>query len=401
VVRLARQMSVLLASSLRTPTLKTQPLVSVVIATYNWSSVLRYAIASVLRQTYQHFEVLVIGDCCTDDSEEVVASFGDRRVRWHNLLVNSGSQGLPNNAGIERARGEIVAYLGHDDLWLPSHLAHLVNALHGTAAEAAYSVCLALGPPGSSTRILSGVGAWHPDLFVVPSALAHRRAIVDEIGPWKDYRVLVEPPDREFIARLAGTQGGITPVRALTVCKFPSAWRRDSYRVRSNAEQTLYYRRTAREPLFATRELIAYAWSRLTDPAATLPTPQVDPTPEVIPPGWQVGQYRKARGLPEHPRAEAPPPVSKLPSAVTTERWAGVRPYVCSRWVPPSRAPQASSLQPLERARHRPGRSSCGSSPIRRRPGPLGRTRAWARSSRSAMAQRRRWSPDSSRVRTG
>ena len=71
------------------------PRVSVLIATYNYSSVLHYAVASVLRQSFRDFELIVAGDCCTDDSEAVVQSFGDARVRWLNLSENSGSKSLP------------------------------------------------------------------------------------------------------------------------------------------------------------------------------------------------------------------------------------------------------------------------------------------------------------------
>src|SRR4029453_18799999 len=98
------------------------PSVSVIIAAYNWSSVLRCAIASVLRQTFTDFELWVVGDACTDDSEAVARSFGDPRVHWHNLERNSGSQWAPNNAGAVRARGEYIAYLGQDALWDPRHL---------------------------------------------------------------------------------------------------------------------------------------------------------------------------------------------------------------------------------------------------------------------------------------
>ena len=59
-----------------------KPQVTVILPTYNRSSVLRYAIASVLRQTFTDFELLVIGDGCTDDSAQVVAEAGDARVRW-------------------------------------------------------------------------------------------------------------------------------------------------------------------------------------------------------------------------------------------------------------------------------------------------------------------------------
>ena len=61
------------------------PRVTVIIATYNWSTVLPYSIASVLDQRFGDFEVLVIGDGCTDDSEQVVSSVADARVHWHNL----------------------------------------------------------------------------------------------------------------------------------------------------------------------------------------------------------------------------------------------------------------------------------------------------------------------------
>src|SRR3712207_3932020 len=105
------------------------PRVSVITATYNWSNVLRHAIESARWQTFADFEMLVVGDGCTDDSGAVVASFGDPRLRWHNLEANHGHQSAPNNAGLAMARGEFIAYLGHDDVWFPTHLAALVSAL--------------------------------------------------------------------------------------------------------------------------------------------------------------------------------------------------------------------------------------------------------------------------------
>jgi cellulose synthase/poly-beta-1,6-N-acetylglucosamine synthase-like glycosyltransferase len=70
------------------------PRVSVIIATYNWSSVLPYSIGSVLQQTMEDFEILVVGDRCTDDSEAVVAAIGDPRIRWINLPANADIHGV-------------------------------------------------------------------------------------------------------------------------------------------------------------------------------------------------------------------------------------------------------------------------------------------------------------------
>ena len=90
------------------------PKVSVIIATYNKASALRYAIDSVLWQTFSDYELWVIGDACTDESEQLVTSYGDPRVFWHNLPQNSGYQSAPNNEGLRRARGKYVAYLALD-----------------------------------------------------------------------------------------------------------------------------------------------------------------------------------------------------------------------------------------------------------------------------------------------
>ena len=272
------------------------PLVSVVIATYNWSNVLRHAVRSALWQTYPALEVIVVGDGCTDDSEAVVRSFGDPRVRWDDLGANSGSQSLPNNRGIELARGEYVAYLGHDDLWLPTHLVHLVSALQRSGAGLAYSAVDAVGPPGSNARALTG---HRPDLgfhWRPPSGILHRRDAVDFVGGWRDYRTLVEPPDIEFVERVIG-RFGVAHTFALTACKFPSAWRQDSYRLRRDDEQRVYAARIERERLFVERELATYARLRLARRPQLLPKPE--PAPAVVPPGWHVRQMRKARGLPD------------------------------------------------------------------------------------------------------
>ena len=269
------------------------PLVSVVMATYNWSSVLAYGIRSVLGQTYPNVELLVMGDGCTDDSEEVVASFGDERVRWHNLPENSGSQSAPNNEGIARAQGEFVAYHGHDDLWLPTHLSLLVDGLRGADADVANTLTALIGPKGSNIRGIAGHGPPHD--FAPPSSLIHRREAGVEIGGWKDYRTLYRPPDHDFKARLADSGLRFTVVPALTVFKFASSLRRGSYREKPCHEQAEYFRRMHTERAFVQRELARTMWVNLFR-RSHYPEEYLDP-PANPPPGWQVSQARKIRGL--------------------------------------------------------------------------------------------------------
>jgi glycosyltransferase involved in cell wall biosynthesis len=298
--RQARSILQLLWNAHLHPTLGRTPLVSVVIATYNWSSVLRHAIRSALWQAYPALEVIVVGDGCTDDSESVVRSFGDPRIRWENLPKNSGSQSAPNNRGIELARGDYVAYLGHDDLWLPTHLTHLMAALERSGAGMALATVEAIGPPGSNVRLLRG---HRPDLayrWRPPSGIIHRRDVVDEVGVWRDFRTIVDQPDVDFVNRVMA-RFGLAHSYALTVCKFSSAWRRDSYRLRRDDEQRLYAARIQRERMFVERELAAFVRLRITRPPKVLP--ELDPEPEVVPPGWHVSQLRRIRGLPEEPAA--------------------------------------------------------------------------------------------------
>src|SRR4029078_7901504 len=112
---------------------------TVIMATFNQSQVLPYSIGSVIDQTWTDWELLVIRDGGTDDSGRVVAAIGDPRVRWIDLQPGTGHQYGPNNEGLRQARGEIVAYLGHDDLWLPHHLSLAVHAID-TGADFVHAI---------------------------------------------------------------------------------------------------------------------------------------------------------------------------------------------------------------------------------------------------------------------
>src|SRR5205085_6592224 len=113
------------------------PAISVVIATYNRSRVLAHAIESVLRQTFTDWELIVVGDACTNDTAEVVARYAtaDPRVRFVNLERHWSEQSGPNNVGRALARAPLIAYLSHDDIWLPHHLKACREALAVTGAD--------------------------------------------------------------------------------------------------------------------------------------------------------------------------------------------------------------------------------------------------------------------------
>lgn len=104
------------------------PTVSVVIPTYNRAHVVGRAIRSVLNQTYQDFEIIVVDDGSTDNTEEVVKSFNDPRIRYIRHEENRGGSAA-RNTGIRAARGAYIAFLDSDDEWLPEKLAKQVQKM--------------------------------------------------------------------------------------------------------------------------------------------------------------------------------------------------------------------------------------------------------------------------------
>lgn len=225
-----------------------RPRVTVIIPTYNWSTVLPYSIASVLDQTLDDFELWVIGDGCTDDSAAVVGRIGDRRVRWHNLSSNTRNQAGPNNEGLRRARGEFVAYLGHDDLWLPQHL-ELLTAEVEDGAPLAFGRQLRVDP-GRSPHVWPPaqwryqVGDW-----IAPAAIVHRRESAKRVGGW---RFPVEcgdrDPEADLWARCVERFGPPVSIETVTSVKLTAGLRHDVYRERPCDEQSTWLARIRAAP---------------------------------------------------------------------------------------------------------------------------------------------------------
>jgi glycosyltransferase involved in cell wall biosynthesis len=96
-------------------------LVSIIIPTYQSCNRLKIALNSVLSQTYNNYEVLIMDDGSTDGTSEMVHSFKDPRI-FYNWQTNSGGPAKPRNRGIKLAKGNWVAFLDSDDIWKPDKL---------------------------------------------------------------------------------------------------------------------------------------------------------------------------------------------------------------------------------------------------------------------------------------
>ena len=103
---------------------KNYPSVSVVIPTYNHADFLKRAVRSVLDQTYQDFEIIIIDNNSNDHTNEVVAGFDDDRINLHKIN-NKGVIAASRNLGVDKADGIWIAYLDSDDYWYPTRLEKL------------------------------------------------------------------------------------------------------------------------------------------------------------------------------------------------------------------------------------------------------------------------------------
>lgn len=221
-----------------------KPRCTVIIATYNRSSVLAYAVRSVLAQTMGDFELLVIGDCCSDDSEQVVAGFADSRISWLNLTANTGHQSGPNNAGLRLARSPFVAYLGHDDLWLPGHLDAILPALEDGAAFVHSSVVLC--SPGRPLQRMDRPRWWRikgrRKPWVPPTCFAHPVGPALQIGGWPSpCDCGMVDPEAQLAWALTRGGGKRVHVSRLTTIKLPAAHRENCYRDLNPLEQAAWW----------------------------------------------------------------------------------------------------------------------------------------------------------------
>ena len=271
------------------------PFFSIVLATYGRGRHIRPTIASVLGQSIADFELIVVGDECNDETEEVVRAFADARISWCNLPQNTGSQSWPNNEGIRRARGPWVCYIGHDDIWAPDHLQAIKQTSEAEGdADFVVSGCVYYGPRGSEVYSVTGLFDT-PDApfryFFPPSSLAHRRDITQRIGGWRDPRVIKPAVDAEFLLRAAHAGLRFVSTGRVTAHKFAAGHRYLSYLRPSSDEQDATLQALMGNPVLDLDEIVSSSKRSgqfMSDRYPDFTT---------VPAGWAFEQNRRNKGL--------------------------------------------------------------------------------------------------------
>lgn len=182
---------------------------SVVMPLWNKRDLLPSTTASVLDQSWRDFELVVVDDGSTDGGTDVLASFGDPRIRT--IVQANAGPGAARNAGIEAARHDWLAFVDADDLWLPGHLAELdrIRRAHPEAGLIGTSYAVPQWDRDSSLRGTSPPRIGPVDYFreagagrrlLCASSAAIPRRTYAELGPFLRVRA---GDDSEYWARIA------------------------------------------------------------------------------------------------------------------------------------------------------------------------------------------------------
>ena len=184
------------------------PLVSIVIPTYNHAPMLKRALATVIEQTYQNWNAIVVNNYSTDNTLEVVAKFNDPRIQCVNFR-NNGVIGASRNEGIKLATGEYIAFLDSDDTWFPTKVEKSVSSLENGSDL----VCHAeywIDESGKSRLVTYGPSeaATHHNLIykgnrISTSAAMVRATLLKEVNGFDVSPELISTEDYDLWIRLA------------------------------------------------------------------------------------------------------------------------------------------------------------------------------------------------------
>ena len=238
-------------------------MVSVVMAAYKRPRIMACAIRSVLHQSLANWELIVVGDHCQDATEETVRAVNDPRIWFHNLPANTGDQAGPNNYGCDRARGEFIAFLNQDDLWLPHHLETAVEALRRTAAGLVFT--LSLQSYSAETRWIAAAppsGTYEPHGFYPASTWVFTPALWRTVGPWRRHTECLAAPSQNWLFRAYRQRARLLNVPWPDVVTPFSGSRRNSYLDESSTEHEELLHRIQHDPSFMRLEAIASAAAR-------------------------------------------------------------------------------------------------------------------------------------------
>ncbi len=172
------------------------PLVSVIIAAYNASETIDYALKSILNQTYQNIEVLICDDCSTDNTVELLRPYlQDSRVRLFKSQSNQGPYNIRNDM-LKKARGELITFHDADDLAFPHRISTQLQLMMDNNSKVALGLWLRIRTNGHVVAFKDGTY-----LRQCLNSIMFVRSVFDDYGP---YRSTLTAADSEFYEKIRG-----------------------------------------------------------------------------------------------------------------------------------------------------------------------------------------------------
>ena len=212
-------------------------LVSIVMPSYNTAEYIGASIESVLAQTYTEWELLIVDDCSTDQTDAVVASFRDERIRYFKNETNSGAA-VSRNRALREAKGRWIAFLDSDDLWHPEKLEKQISFMeHNRCAfsytayeeidEASEKLGRCVAGPARIKKIGMYLYCWPGCLTVMYDASVIGLVQIEDIKKNNDYALWLKVIDkaeclflREVLASYRKRSGSISNQRYVSLIKW-------------------------------------------------------------------------------------------------------------------------------------------------------------------------------------
>ena len=217
------------------------PVVTVVMPTYNRTRWIRESIESVCEQDFEEWELIVVNDGGTDEVEEIVKSLGDPRVSY--VMAEHGGRASALNEGLKGARGRYICFLDDDDIYYPNHIGSLVKAMEeNPESPACYSdtIQAVQVPDGDDYKIIRKKVARTFDFELAPMVLKNyvqsntvllRREVFLRNGGFNLKLSCLN--DRDMWIRIASNEGDFTRVPGATT-EFRQ--RKDGSNISSNSD---------------------------------------------------------------------------------------------------------------------------------------------------------------------
>lgn len=190
---------------------KVSPLITIIIPAYNAEQFVLDAIHSVLEQTYTALEILLVDDCSTDSTVDMVQTLQDSRVQLIKQQHNQGASAA-RNTGMQQAKGSYIAFLDADDVWHPDFLKHMVSQAISSESDLlhcdAYWEHIDQVPFTNCSPLSASVTPQQQDLptvfsnpYMATGAMLIKKRVIDQIGGFDTNLATAE--DVDFVLRVA------------------------------------------------------------------------------------------------------------------------------------------------------------------------------------------------------